>query len=391
MDIVTWDSIASLLKQKEETVVSIYLPTHSLPTPQTMREDQTRFKTLIISIRERIAASGLSTDSARVFTQSLDYVRDSPEIWTQTTEGMAVFVSEQELKIYKLPMECEERITIDRFFDITPLLALLVYDQPYYVLALAVHQPRLFKGTMYSLEPVDVILPDSPEKALNIDELFSNSNTMRTSSTGRGTREKLSFHGLGDSRGAGSEERLKFFRMVDEMILDSKDFDPTLPLLIAGTSAEIAEYRDISKHDRILSSHIDGNQTKTQLSILHAATWPVIEWEVKRAKRHTLIERFNDLVGSKKASYDIDDIRDAAEIGRVDTLLVGNRKTTHDTINKTSPDSHTMYSKIMFPPTYDEQRVNDCAMTVVRHSGNVVGMDEAEMPGRSIMAALYRY
>jgi hypothetical protein len=313
----------------------------------------------------------------------MDKLNDG-SFWQQTSEGLAIFISPAECSIFHLPIGTQERISIDDTYDITPLLVVMAYDQPYYLLTLAMHNTKLFRGDMYGLEPVAIDFPTSPEDALNIDEMFSGSNTVRNHNSGGGSAP----HGQGDSNGAGREERLQYFRIIDTMIADARDIDSTLPVVIAATDSEAGDYRHLSKLPNLIHSYIQGNHTISTLTELHDLAWPIVQNEVCLKQATEVLEQFHEKEGLEKSSRHLRDIVEAAKMGRIKTLLVGMTKKTTDTVNDAI---HAAAPILTFAQQYDRDHIAQLVKIVLAQGGTILGINNELLPAKVTVAAIYRY
>lgn len=378
-------AIHELTAASPSIAVSIYLPTHRYPTPPHMQEDQTRFKNLVNRASQELIDKGHESVADQLVDR-LEEIVSEMRFWQEMTEGLAMFADEERLEFYHLPVECDERICVGEQFDVTPLLVLLSYDQPYYVLGLATHQPKLWAGDMYGLEPIDIDFPDSPEDALNIDEMFSGSQTRRGREGAGRLAEAIGPHGQGDSNEAGREERLQYFRIIDRMICDSDQVDKKLPVLLAAPDSDAGDYKNLSALPKLLDEFLPGNYTAVQERELHELTWPLIEQTVCRPKAEAAAEKFEELAGPDKSSAKFSDIELAAQNGRVDSLLVGMFDVTADSI---SDSNRRDLLKLTFPSVYE--RLSELARAVIDQGGRVVGLEARSMPKSTTVAALYRY
>lgn len=384
MNKITRTSIESLTKHQNGITASIYLPTHRHPSPPHIQEDQTRFKNLIHEARDKWQEQ--SSDITKF--QELESKLDDLEFWHQATEGMAIFISHDRLEIYHLPIECEEHVCVGDSFDLTSLYALSSYDQPYYLLALAMHNSKLMRGDMYGLEPVAIDFPTSMEDALNIDEMFANSNTIRGVEGGAIGNGAGAPHGQGDSSEAGREERMQYFRIIDRMIADASAVDPSLPLLIAGTDSEAGDYRQLSKLPHVVDAYIQGNHGNTSIQDLHALAWPIIQQEVVDKKLTDAVEQCNELNGIDKASDNLTDITEAAKMGRVDTLLLTMIRKTNDSV---SDAVKTAVPILTFSKGSEDSAIASLARIVFMQGGKILGSHYRMLPKRVRVAAIYRY
>lgn len=391
MNKVRPETIKALLESNDDITISLYLPTHRSPTSVHVGEDKIRFKNLIRAGKEALEAKGVDQDSIRKIANYLEndfYNNDS--FWQYTTEGLAVFCSLSGARYFNLPIECEEYVSAGGAYDVTPLLAILSYDQPYYILALAMHEPALYRGDIYGVERVDVEFPQSPEEALNIDEMFSNSRTVRAGGGYGPGNPGSGAHGQGDSRQAGQEEKAEFFRIIDDTVLSSEEVKDNLPILIAGSEGEIADFRSISRNKRLTESHLAGNYTESsgiKPQELHTRSWHLIEQEYCDAKKAAEVERFNELHGTGRSSADPEDIATAAKEGRVEALLLGMLTVTRDTVS----DGSDAVTKLVFHKSYHTNGMDVNGRLVHSQGGEVVAVLLEDMPEGAQQAAIYRY
>jgi hypothetical protein len=257
MNKVTQSTIDSLAEIQNQKVLTLYVPTHKISTPATTKEDQARYRNLINKGLEEWEAA-VDADSLKNIRTQLEASIADEALWSEAYKGLGVFATTDRLEFVHLPIESDEYVFVGEHFDLAPLRVALSQDRPYYALVLAKHNPKLLRGDSYNLEPVEIKLPESTEDALNIDEMFSGSNTVRGMVAPGGGNDTLSTHGQGDSNHAGQEEHLKFLRIIDNKILKSPQIDQQLPLLLTATDNEASDFKHISNNQRLLESHVQG-------------------------------------------------------------------------------------------------------------------------------------
>lgn len=375
-----------LCKDQAGQVLSIYAPMHQISTPPTMKEDQVRLKNLINTGLDQLSQADPTLD-VKSIRRRLEYALESESAWGDVTKSVALFASADTARVFHLPIECSEYVNVGAKYDITPLQLALDMNQPFYVFALAKHNSKLFKGDMYGLQPVSINFPASVEDALHIDEMFNNSNTVRGLGSGGGGSDMLSTHGQGDSHHAGQEERLMYFRILDNMILTSKEVDTSAPFIIAATQSEATDFKNLSKIPRLLDAYISGNHTNTPLHELHARAWKAIAQDIIGQKTDVAISKFNELKGLQKGSSDPDEILLAAKAGRVDTLLVGLLETTNDSIDD---GTHTKDWIVRLNNHY-RTRIADLVSAIKAQGGKIIGVDNILLATPTHVAAVYRY
>jgi hypothetical protein len=257
------------------------------------------------------------------------------------------------------------------------------------VLTVRQHTPKLFKGDTYELRQSTLTLPESIEKALNIDELFEKNLQFKSanSAKGAGTGNGVMYHGHGGGKDQSEDERHRFYRLIDSMV--GYDIDKTLPLILAGTESEIAEFRALSKHPNIARNHIELHNGEDNLKDIFERALEIIHEEIVQKVHMSAIERFERLRGQspeKTTSY-LEDLQKAAENGRVDTLLIGMSRETRDTVN----DSFKPVPKLVFPADEDNRTVDYIARQVFHQRGAIFNLSQDEMPDHKLVLGINRY
>lgn len=387
MNKITQSDIELLTETSKSPVLTLYLPTHKITTPATVTEDKARYKHIISQgLAQWEVAGGVISKHVR---EQLEVTGDDTDFWNETSKGLAIFADQDMVRMFHLPMECDEYIYVSHSFDIAPLQVVLSQDQPFYLLVLAKHDPKLFYGDSYALESLDIDFPSSPEDALNIDEMYSGSNTIRGMATSTGGNDMLSTHGQGDSNHAGQEEHLKYLRIIDNKLLKSIIIDTHLPLLVAATDSEVSDFKRISNYPNILNGSVQGNHTMTPTQYLHDLAWPIVSEAVVGSRAVQLVDRFNEDKGRQKASSDITEIHEAISAGRVHTVLLGIIERTNDSVSDAT--SKTPALLMRFQNGYLTHKLYELARSVVAQGGAIVGINPDLLATPTKVAALFRY
>lgn len=382
MNKITDEVLDRLATYSGNSALTIYMPTHPTPTPPNVTENQIRFKNMVNKGLEQWTKDVRHGRTNDIKEQLLSYIDDT-DFWHHVSKGLAIFISSESQEIYHLPVEISEQLYVGESFDVLPLLHLKSMNQPYYLFALAMHEPKLFKGDIYGLQQVSIDFPASPEEALNIDEMFINSNTVRA---GSGSMQG-SPHGQGDSQKAGQEERLMYFRIIDNLIMKSKAIDMSFPFLIAATDSEAADYRSLSKLPFILDKHLSGNRTKDDIGLLHELSYELVTEELLMKHMDALAERYETAAGASKISDNLSDIEIAAHEGRVDTLLLSTTQSTTDSISNSDNSSIVR----MLGNIKEKGKLLPLIAEVIKNGGTIDIYHRQLLPARVTVAALYRY
>lgn len=384
---VSRDNINALLESETSITLSLYMPSHRYPTSHHINEDKIRLKNIIKQAKEALTTRGTEEEIRALLISNVEraFLVDE-SIWPKLTEGTAIFCSLSGIHVFNLPMECDEHVYVGDKYNIAPLLYTLSCNERYYLLAVATKNPVMFEGDMYGVEKRDIDFPKSIEEALNIDEMHSHSQTFRDRGSQPGHPGAKS-HGQGDAKQAGQEERLKYFRLINEQILSSNVIDKNVPILLAGTEEEVSGFKEITANKQILSKSLYGNYTDASVDILHRLAWPVIEAEVCEKRMVKELNDFGNLLGTGRASTVKDEIRSAAKQGRVDTVYVGCLHETMDSVG----DSSEPVKKIDLAKDCGEEDMMEIARSTYDQGGRVFAARKNEIPQNAYMAAVFRY
>lgn len=388
MEELNREAITELLQMEPRApAITIYLPTHQAASPPNMTEDQIRFKNLMTKAVDILKSRDDGRELARELPARTREMLDDREFWENQTAGLLLCLRPGVFRMFHLPVDTEEYVAVADHFHLAPIFGVLQDMQEYYVLSIAQHKPALFRGDMYDLHPTDIDLPETLEAGLNIDELNQKSE-QQASARGSSMNLSGSFNGRGGAKNPAEEERLRFWRLIDQIVTGKAD--TKLPLILAGVESEVVEYRSISKYPNILQAAIHGSFSGMQPHDLYEPALAIIRREMLNPMHDDVISEYKRAKGQapQLAAHDIAAIADAAEKGRIDKLLVADIRYTTDTVR----DNDKPVPVITFPPEESAQAVNDIAFRVWNSSGRIVDIEADHMPERgALMLATLRY
>lgn len=374
-------TIAALLTADgAEPKVTIYVPMHVSASPPHMTENQIRFKNLMHKAADELRAQGHKALAAELNNQVSQY-NDDISFWESQTEGLLVCARPGNIELFHLPIDTEEYVSVDSCYHLAPVLALLNDEQSFYVLAVSQHKPKLFSGSMYGLCETEVGMPESLEASLNLDE--ANQKREQGKAMGNG----VEYNGRGGRRDSREEERLRFFRLIDSIVVNATE--RTTPLILAGTESELAEYRTVSKHQNVMHQTITGSFGGAKPHDLFDRAYAIIRNELIIARREQAVEYYKRLQGTRKERVATDPlaIAEAAKQGRIDTLLVTLRQSTADTVR----DTAKVVERITFPRTEISTLINKAANAVANASGRIINIEVGSVAAATPVMALLRY
>jgi hypothetical protein len=380
---VSSDKLSKLInKIAKGPAVTIYLPTHKVSSPPNMSEDQTRFKNLYKKAMNILENRDQHNEFNKHFEHKCEELLDNREFWENSSESKLLCARPGTFVYFHLPIDSDEFVSVSDHFFLAPVLGLLNEFDEYYVLQLSLRKPHLYIGDAYGLYNSGIELPDSLEDALNIDEMHQKSVQHHSVSSSRGAE----YHGHGGGKDPGNPEKQQYFRIIDSIV--NKKADKKLPLILSGVNGEISEYKALSKYIYILEQSIDGHFAESEKSKLHELAKKVVSEELIEKSHREVLNQFNELKGNPGMVSDrAADIKDAAENGRISTLLIAMSKKTRDTVR----DNIDQVRKIVFPGEVSSLSLDYLSSQVIGNGGKIINIYSDEMLGGKLVLAINRY
>ena len=373
-----------LTEAPREPSVSCFLPTHR--NPPDKREDRTRFKNLLNEAEARLTGDGLRTAEARRRLAPARRLLEDEPFWESVWDGLAVFVSPSLFRRYTVATPLREFVDVGDRFYLRPLLPVLEGDGRYFLLALSQQRVALLEGTRESLVEIPVPgLPQDLASALHVERFPPERELLFRGQSARGGRGQAMWHGHADEKEDVTRFLLDFFRSVDRAIAPALHRGRA-PLLLAGVDYLHPLYAQVNSYPHLLPDGVAGNPDGFGVPELHRRAATVVtasrDREVDRA-----VAAYAEAAGGPRSSEEISAIVVGAFFGRVSRLFI--------------QSDVPLWGR--FDPVSLEVRVHDrkekgdvdllewAAMRTLSADGRVTSLALDRMPGRSPLAALFRF
>lgn len=384
MSILSTSEIKELMEYRDENCITIFMPTHA--AGPEIRQDPIRFKNVLSLAEEKLVEAGWrDTDAQRLLEQA--HQLDQGEFWRHQDEGLALFISPNEFRYYRVPLNFDEEVIISNRFHIKPLMPLLMNDGRFYVLALSQNQVRLFQASHYNIDEVTLEgIPLSLSEALKYDEAEQQLQ-LHSGSPALPQGKSQTYHGQGVGVDDNKDQIRRFLQKVDRGLHDILE-DQQAPMILAGVDYVISIYRDITIYPLVLSEGIPGNPDNANPKELHKQAWEIVlpyfqESQEKAATKYQELMANNP----EKASRDLKEIIKAAYDRRIDTLFVA---IDEEQWGKFNPETHEITLQREDQP--ENEDLLDFATIHTFLNGGAVYTDVPEnLPDRALIAATFRY
>ena len=388
MSLLSRTELEILATTSEGWHVSVYMPTHR--AGQDTQQDPIRLKNLLAEAENELLAAGVRRPEAEEILAPAQELEHDSLFWREQSDGLALFLSEDGTFVYyRVPHAFQELVAVSDHLMLKPLMPLLTGDGRFYVLALAKGGSQLYHGTRDSLSPAD--LHDAPESIKDLlrfedPEKHLGFHTKVRAPDSGGARP-AAFHGHGANEQDDTELMLRYFRQVDEAVVDLLQ-DEEAPLVLVAPENWQGLYREATEYRHLLEEGISKNPKALSESEIHQLAWEIVgpRFEREQAEAASL---FKQLAGNDddQAAEDPEEIIGAAQVGRVATLFVRQGFQRWGTLDPETL-AVTFHPK---PEPGDQDLVNVAAIQTLLNGGTVYVVKPDQVPSGSDMAALLRY
>lgn len=389
MDLFSKEQLTELAALNGEPCVSIYMPTFHVESE--LSQNPIRLKNLIKKARQELSDQDYRESEIESVLKPVQSLMERNSFWLDQSDGFAAFLTPEQSRFYRLPVDFEELVLTGKRFHLKPLFPLLAANNRFYVLALSKNKVRLFQGTHYSISEIESKeIPESLVDALSKEE-YQRSLQHHTANIAGGRQDAV-YHGHGvssdDEPHRPHDELVRFFHDIDDGVRQVLS-DESAPMLLAGVEYYLPIYREVNRYGHLIDdSIVAGNPEYVKLKDLHGKAWEIMEPRFQEAQKISMA-RYHQLDGNGRqlASDDIRELIPAAVFGRVDTLFVeidAHRWGRYDEENNAVELHEDRQSG-------DEDLLDLAAVHTLMHGGTVHALIRENMPADSSMAGTFRY
>jgi hypothetical protein len=388
MDILTRAELEQLMRKEQQWCVSIYMPTHR--TGREAQQDPIRLRNLLGEAEKHLSDQGVGTrDIQKMLEPASKFLQDS-NFWQHQSDGLAIFLSSNRVRRYRLPLNFPELVVVTDHFHISPLLPLFTGDGQFYILALSQNEVRLLLGTRYSVSEVDIgqVGGSLAEAIPSVNHQMSLQYHTSSSSGGMPGSGPVTFHG----QGGGSDESakndlLRYFRLVSDGLTEFLQGD-RVPLVLAGVEYLLPIYKEANTYPNLIDAVIKGNPDLLSADELHKSAWDIIR-PLFQAAQEEAFAYYQQLSGqaSERVADTLEKIVPATFHGQVETLFVAAGMQQWGVFNPVTNEIE-IHDPI---ESGDEPLLDLAAVQTYLKGGIVYAVGPEKVPGGTSAAAVLRY
>ncbi len=384
MNLLDKNTLERLSNINASPCVSIYFPTHRDSQGDRRQQDQIHLKNALKEVRDKLETSH-EEDTIHKLLRPAEQLLEDEEFWKYLSDGMAIFLHENQMEHFTLPLYFDAFTYVDNHLYLLPLLPIFHEDGRFFLMAVSQDQVRFFEGSRHSIADVKIedLVPLSLEEAVGKDY---ESNTLQHHS-GQGGAERAIFHGQGSGSDHEKKEEIKkYFREINQGLMKMLH-DETPPLVLAGVDYLIPIYQEVNTYPHLYAQHLSGNYDETDRLVLHERAWNLLA-NYFSSEKNQRKENYEKKLAYQLASSKTEEIIPATLANRVDTLFIEKGAQIWGTYE---PQSHQVHIDAEHQ-TDNLDLLNQAAVKAFLTGTKVYTVEKEEMPdNESSVNAIYRY
>jgi len=383
MNLLTKDFRAALLGAHEAPYLSLYQPTHRHHPGN--QQDPIRFRNLVKELEQSLQKK-YPTEDVRALLEPFESLSNNHDFWSHTTDGLAVFGAPGFFQVFGLQRTTPELAVVAESFHTKPLLGFLQSTDRFQVLALNLHEIKLFEGNRDALDEIDLAsgVPRTLTEALG-EELTEPHQTV-ASYGGTGGGSVAMRHGHGDKKDEMDNDQKRFFHRVDRAILEAHSQPSGLPLILAALPEHQGHFRKHSQNPFLLEEGIEVHPDALTMPEFRERAWHIFQPQYQ-ARLAELVDEFAVAKSKGLGQEDVKPVAVAAASGQIATLLIEADRQISGQIDGVTGE---IKFKDLSHPEVDDL-LDDLGELVLKAGGRVVVVPADQMPTKTGVAATCRF
>jgi hypothetical protein len=228
-------------------------------------------------------------------------------------------------------------------------------------------------------------MPTTIEAALG-DDLTDKRTTVASYGGVSGESSNM-HHGHGGKKDEVDIDADRFFRHVANLMQKNNTVTGGLPIILAALPEHHDRFQEVNENPKVLPNGIKINPRSVPIKKLTKLAWEVMQ-PVYLQKLAENVEKYNEAKANALGSDSIEEVIEAAEAGRVNTLLIEEGKIIAERLRNQLTGT---YEPIDLTQPKLDDLLDDIGELVIKMGGTVLIIPQNTMPSKTGLAAIFRY
>jgi hypothetical protein len=372
-EIVSFDDLRFLSTARCPCITAVV----TMPDPMQVR---THMKNAVHQIEKRLPEMGLDAQVASALLEPIRAIAADIEMQRDWAITLVLFRSPELLRCFSMREPFKDSVTIGTHFHIRPLFSALAREQQFFMLALSQKHVRLYRCTQHSIQEIPWGQHAPPDFQVWMNIRMPDHDLENRSSAGvsAGSSKGVVF-GTNTDREHFDEYLLHYFKVVDKAVCDVLRGE-TAPLMVAAVEPDVALYRRVSAHPKLMERAVHGSPNGLSPRELHKRALEIVR-QVPSGALSKVLKSFAEHGGNQRVSLSLMDILKASFEGRLACLLI---REDAEFRGKWDGVGEQIFGG-------DEDLLNLAALQTLSHRGQVFALPQSEIPQHGDAAAALRF
>ncbi|KYG64321.1 hypothetical protein AZI87_13895 [Bdellovibrio bacteriovorus] len=369
---MTHDDLLRLTSVQDGPCISIYIPAMPSKTLQMEYEALVRRAVHLLSYDQRKERHQELLDALYNFNPA--------EFLESEKEGLAIFVNKHWTGYYVAGHELPSKVVVAESFHLKPLIEDLQGHNTYHALVLTPSEAVLFSCDGSRGSEIHTFLYHHGQHSNSMHWKYQDETEtfqiphLKSHSRGRGTQDN---HLKKKSSGK------LFLKWIESKISKETGYK-TLPLFVFTSDIIFHAYKEVSAHAEPVLCKVDPTKGIPRIeAITHQANLHIQKNQSQQRNVSTM--DIDEMARQKRVIDDLVKISRAALGGKVRTLFIRDNSEIWGQLHRGSAEI-TFHEKQQ--DAKDDDILDDIACEVIRHGGEVIVLNDKDMPTSSPAAAI---
>lgn len=357
--------VAFISTPKIAPSVSLIIPTDKR-YPQ-YRVDEGRIRALVKKAESELLENFSEAKTMVVINklQSLISTIDHKHL----SKALAIFVSSEKESMIYLPFHVEEKLIIDKSFEIRDLLYSAKNSYGYLLLVIVMHHVKVYSG--YNDNLVEITIKDMPVNIKEVD------------------RSLPSKVGNFSDFDAIKEVNLDKFLLRIDNALTKELNESDVPVIMCGVQRTLGHFKKLTKNSKKIAAFVEGSYEEYSIKELYKVIEPSI-LHLQELDQQNSLNMLEEAINRKEYVYGIEDVWRAALEKKGRLLIVEKDFVCPAKVGK---DEFTLNTEIFDKndPQVLSDAVDDIIELVLKNDGDIAFVDNGRLTDFKRIALITRY